>query len=62
MIETDQLLSAKDIAQRLQRHVTYVYAMKRRGFRMPGERATMRMVLVWLSRNPHPRAKNHTHE
>ena len=50
-----ELLSAKEIADKLGRHVSYVYAMKHRGFPMPGGRSTIGAALAWLVRNPHPK-------
>lgn len=56
MIHED-LLSAKQLAARLGRHVTYVRAMKRVGFRMVAERTTLTAALNWLSRHPQPRRR-----
>ena len=50
-----RLLTAKELAGELKRHPSYVHAMKHRGFRMPGERATLDNALKWLSSHPHPR-------
>jgi len=50
-----ELLSPKELAARLKRHTSYVYAMKRRGFRMVAGRTTLQAALVWLTKNPYPR-------
>lgn len=52
----EPLLSAKQVADKLGRHITYVYAMKRHGFRMVAGRTTLTAVITWLARNPEPRA------
>ncbi len=49
------LLTSKEIAAALRRNVSYVYAMKRRGFDMPGGRATLDEARSWLRLNPAPR-------
>jgi hypothetical protein len=51
------LLSVKEIASRLNRSLNYVYAMKKRGFLMPGGRATLSEATAWLTRNPGPRSR-----
>lgn len=48
--------SAKELASMMGRHITYVYAMKARGFLMPGGRASLSEARGWLVRNPAPRA------
>lgn len=60
-IHTDRFLSrmtdrltAKELAFRLRRHVSYVYAMKRRGFQMTGGTASMDEALRWLRKNGTP--------
>ena len=53
----DELLSRQELADRLKRHVCYVDAMIRLGFRMIGGRSTLRLALLWLSENPNPRSR-----
>lgn len=53
--EPIELLSSKELAARLKRHVKYVYAMRARGFRMVAGRTTLAAALAWLARNPQPR-------
>lgn len=52
----DDLLSVKELAGRLRRCANYVWAMRRRGFPMPGGRATVGEARRWLRRNPKPMA------
>ena len=52
-----RLLSCKELAWQLNRHVNYVYAMRRAGFHMPGDRTTLHDALQWLSQNPHWRRR-----
>ena len=52
---TDELLTPKELAFVLKRNVTYVYAMRRRGFAMVCYRTTLKAALEWLLRNPQPR-------
>jgi hypothetical protein len=47
-----RLLSCKELAWSLNRNVTYIYAMRRSGFPMPGDRATVEAAIEWLSENP----------
>lgn len=49
-------LTIKKLAATLQRNRTYVHAMKRKGFQMPGGKATLEEALSWLARNPPPRS------
>lgn len=51
----DELLSVKELASRLKRSATYVYAMKARGFVMVANRATLAAALQWLEVHPMPR-------
>lgn len=55
-----ELLTSKELAAQLKRSLDYVYAMRKAGFPMPGERATLADALAWLSDNPSPtrRPKN----
>ena len=55
-----ELLSIKELACELKRGRTYVWAMKCRGFKMPGGRATLTAALIWLESNPEPRGRNNT--
>lgn len=52
------LLSGKELAAALGRERTYISAMKRAGFAMPGGRATLAEARAWLERNPRPRARH----
>lgn len=56
-----ELLTTKEIAAMLKRAPSYVYAMRARGFQMPGGRATLRQAMQWLEINPQPR-KNRNRE
>jgi hypothetical protein len=47
-----KLLSCKELAWSLNRNVTYIYAMRRAGFAMPGDRATVQAAIEWLADNP----------
>jgi hypothetical protein len=51
-----ELLTVKELAQRLKRSTRYVYAMTSKGFVMPGMRCTIEDAVVWLRNNPFPRA------
>ena len=51
------LLTPKELAAALGRARTYVYAMKRAGFSMPGNRATVDEARSFLARNPPPRSR-----
>lgn len=48
---TDQLLTCKELASALRRNISYVYAMRRRGFKMPGNVSSLRRALHWLERH-----------
>ena len=52
----DRLLSAKEVASRLARHVSYIRAATRRGMPtvIPG-RYDWPTVVRWLEKHPHPR-------
>lgn len=52
----DELLSSKELAGRLKRSPSYVYAMRRQGFAMIAGRTTLRAAIFWLRRNQFPRA------
>jgi len=49
-----ELLTPKELAAALKRHVNYVYWMRRRGFRMVAYRTTLTAALEWLKANPKP--------
>lgn len=55
--EGSELLTPKELAARLRKHVSYIYAMKRRGFPMPGKVATIVAALLWLEKHPDPRRR-----
>lgn len=55
---SEPLLNAKELAALLRKSRSYIFAMKARGFIMPGGTATLTEARVWLSRNPPPRSKN----
>jgi hypothetical protein len=57
MSQTDKLLTPKELAFELKRPPSYVYAMVRRGFAMPGWRATLTEARGWLLENPAPHKK-----
>ncbi len=57
-IARTHLLTAKELAAALRRHLNYVDAMKRAGFLMPGGTATVDEARAWLARNPPPRARS----
>jgi hypothetical protein len=52
-----QLLTCKELAQVLRKNVRYVYAMRSRGFLMPGNVATLDAALAFLTHTPHPQAR-----
>ena len=51
----NELLTPKELAVKLRRHVNYVYAMRKAGFIMPGGLTTFGAALAWLVRHPNPR-------
>lgn len=53
----NQLLTTKELAAQLGKSRTYVAAMKRNGFSMPGGTATLAEARAWLARNPCPRSR-----
>lgn len=53
--EVPQFYSAKQLASIFNRNIGWIYAAKRRGFSMPGNRATIEALVFWLSENPNPR-------
>ena len=50
----DALLSIKELADALGRSRSYIFEMKRCGFIMPGNRATLHQAMSFLARNPNP--------
>lgn len=50
----EPLLSAKELAARLGRSRSYVAMMKRKGFRMIGQRTTLTAAINWLAAHPQP--------
>ena len=54
---TSDLLTTKELAAALGKSRTYVCAMKRCGFIMPGGTATVAEARAWLVRNPCPRSR-----
>jgi len=52
----DELLTTKELAEKLKRDVSYIYAMKRQGFVMVSNRSTLAAAITWLLRHPAPRA------
>jgi hypothetical protein len=56
----NELLSGKELAAALKRTPTYVSAMHREGFPMPGNRATVNQALIWLHEHPHFRQNRRT--
>lgn len=57
---TDKLYGPKELAQLLRRNKSYVYAMRRAGFIMPGGTATITEAREWLVVHPFPRRRKHT--
>ena len=55
--DTEPLLDAKALAKRLGVHVSFVYAMKGKGFRMVARRTTFRAAWEWLETNGSPRSE-----
>lgn len=53
-VSQQELLSCKDLALYLKRSLSYIYAMRKRGFKMPGNRASICQALSWLAKNPPP--------
>jgi hypothetical protein len=51
------LLDVKGLALEMKRSVSYVTNMKKRGFEMPGGRATLASAMEWIGRNPSPCSK-----
>lgn len=51
-------LTAKELAEALRKHQSYVYAMRRRGFNMRGNIATLDEALNFLESCPHPRSRH----
>lgn len=49
---SEELLFPEELAAALRRSRTYVFAMKRAGFEMPGGSATLTEAREWLRENP----------
>jgi hypothetical protein len=56
----NKLLTASELAFELRKSVKYIYAMRKRGFLMPGGVATVAEARAWLVRNPAPTRRNGT--
>jgi len=54
---TEELITCKELASLLKRSPSYVYAMRRRGFRMIAYRTTLGAALQWLAANSQPRKR-----
>ncbi len=52
----EPLFTPKELAHLLKRSRSYVFAMKRRGFQMIGNRATLTEARNFLATHPTPRA------
>lgn len=52
-----QFYSAKQLACVFHRDISWIYAARRRGFPMPGHRATVEALVLWLAQNPSPRSQ-----
>lgn len=52
MTDLDELHDVKGLARGLKRAPSYVYAMTADGFRMAGQRASLRMAIQWLADRP----------
>lgn len=52
----EPLFTVKELAALLKRSRSYVFAMKRRGFVMVGNRATLTEARNWLAGHPMPRS------
>ena len=57
MIHPTPLFTCKELADVLRKHVSYVYAMRRRGFKMPANVASVGMAVRFLQRDPNPRGR-----
>jgi hypothetical protein len=57
IVMNSELLSRKELALKLKRHPSYVTAMVKRGFKMPGGRASLGAAIRYLARNPNPRSR-----
>jgi hypothetical protein len=54
---TGEYLNVKELAFVLKKHPSYIYAMRARGFPMPGGVATVRDARAWLAQNPAPKSR-----
>ena len=53
----EELLSIKELAQKLKRSESYIFAMKRAGFRMVAGRTTITAAIKFLAVCPNPCAR-----
>ena len=53
----EELLTPKELAEKLKRARSYITAMQSRGFRFLAGRTTLSIALEWLSDNPQPRSR-----
>ena len=60
MTPTGRMLTCKELADALRKNVSYVYAMRRRGFVMVADVATVEMAVRFIKRVPHPRGSERT--
>ena len=51
---TEELLSVKELAEKLKRSDRYVWQMRKLGFRFIAGRTTLTAAIKWLSVNPSP--------
>lgn len=51
--QPERLLYPEELADELRRNRTYVFAMKKAGFVMPGGTATVSEARTWLRAHPH---------
>ena len=61
-IEQERLLFPKELAGALRRGRTFIWAMKKLGFRMPGGTATLTEARRFLEDHPHPTSRLNTTE
>ena len=54
MNTTEELHTVAELAEKLKRSESFIKNMKRRGFEMPGARATVSQAIEWLRENPLP--------
>lgn len=59
MMEPIEMLTVKELARTLRKHISYVYAMRSLGFQMPAGLATLQEARAWLVNHPSPRGYRH---